>query len=1571
MKTKIKTIRTYTGILVIACVLATGGLLSCSKGSPRVVPADIIDTGNTDPSPGYFQPEISEIEPANGATGVYTNTMIVIRFNIPIDPVTLIPANITLASSSLGTLTSGTEFSTTMNDASNPTLLTISFTNSGLFSGGTVKAPLPAGDTITITLSSNIKSSKTDTDIESYPLLNAGSFHFSTGSIPDETAPVLNTSSLVPANGASSIALNLSAITVSFTEAGEIDATSINTKTFYLEQAGTRIPCTRTYSAATNTATLIPSEILSPGLPYTVIITTGIRDLSGNTISSVFNWTFTTTSTNYDPVGTAPSFDYGPNVDGVDAGTLSSQLSWTSNKPVNYTISYGRNTTASDNTVSDPNSTKYYADEYTTISGLTQGRKYWYKITLTDKNLNTASSPVGSFNLPTTDMSIEDVSIANENQTTAGYVPSWWPGISSNYKGAILYWTDDSVGNNSIYAQKYDSTFTKTWLANGTPVFNESSHDYQIQNVAEDFSGGAIFTVTRDGAVGFYAKRMDSTGAVYNWGTSSDQSTDTGVQISSTGDSPVAAVVYNGYASTIVAAGTTEMNYNATSTLRFFDRDVDFTAATAVANNDVVVVPTTRAGSAVTTTNYRHMLNLSSAAVVSGNVYYIGDGIINFGTYTAEDHAIHAGSTYTNSTTKIYSDHMLPASVPSWLGTNDLVLDNTTSKYVRVTAARVDHSFTALTTNTAFSTQAYHMYSSGTSWSSTVAAGDIVANITDGTFAAVTSVVSNTELVLDTDIFSNSADSYAIFRADIAHQVDTGSPNTPYGKLFDYTKSWTSTVNTTDLVYYFVSTLISYSGNISSVVSNNELTLSSNVCTETDQTYNIYDTVTSGTCDTPISLSHRDGSYLYDASVTWTLGVNYSIGDTVTNTDDTNNGVITGYDSFYNELILDWQVFNGGSGEGYIVIHGLKDSGNPDLRNYHLTCNGKLWTSNVSNNYLVVNTTTSGKALVTNVTNTDLTLNADIFEDSTNTFKVYMPLNTSTACGPFTNSMYDGSANFSSILANDLVYNTTDNSFSTVNSVILPTVLNLDYNIFSATSEGYKLYHNYCTTHLPTLGLTGQSSNFLNPFFELTVTALTARIANGTTFTAYNYIGKTGTADAEPSNPLYDTNGTFTTYPVIASDFALNFSLPYAPTDPAVSRVIGTVYAQDLSLNTSDPVFTDADDYSIIRGLDTATSTIITIGAASSVSSTHLVSSANHFTTYPVVVGDLIYNITDSRHAVVTSVNSATDLTLSNDIFDTIGDRYAVIRQKGILFVWHNGSNIYGCVVSANSPSTVLKATATLVTNAQNPKLIPDMYGNAILVYENTFSNRIQYRLLNSAMTIIDSGTVDTTNPTQTILSVIPDDEHGAMVLYKSAGTSIRGQWLRQLTAGTITPWPGVSGFGVISATTSDEDFGYSYNSGTPYIIAVYTKGDGNIYAKRAYNGAVGETTICSESSNQSNPHIFLNKSDPTRTIITWDDDRYWTSVGYAIFGMEIDATTMSKTWIANAIGGTDDTNGIALIFNKYNDNIVNNLIVPYVDGGSTKAHLIWQDYRNYTTGSRRTDLQSYPVLNFEAELTP
>jgi len=93
-----------------------------------------------------------------------------------------------------------------------------------------------------------------------------------------------------PANGATAVPLNRK-ITAAFSKA--MDATTITTATFTVV-GGTNVAGAVTFDTGSNIATFAPAANLAANTTFTATITTGAKDLTGDSLASNFVWTFKT-----------------------------------------------------------------------------------------------------------------------------------------------------------------------------------------------------------------------------------------------------------------------------------------------------------------------------------------------------------------------------------------------------------------------------------------------------------------------------------------------------------------------------------------------------------------------------------------------------------------------------------------------------------------------------------------------------------------------------------------------------------------------------------------------------------------------------------------------------------------------------------------------------------------------------------------------------------------------------------------------------------------------------------------------------------------------------------------------------------------------------------------------------------------------------------------------------------------------------------------------------------------------------------------------------------------------------
>lgn len=554
-------------------------------------------------------------------------------------------------------------------------------------------------------------------------------------------------------------------------------------------------------------------------------------------------------------------------------------------------------------------------------------------------------------------------------------------------------------------------------------------------------------------------------------------------------------------------------------------------------------------------------------------------------------------------------------------------------------------------------------------------------------------------------------------------------------------------------------------------------------------------------------------------------------------------------------------------------------------------------------------------------------------------------------------------ADFSALAAiDDLVYNDTDDvSTFVIAPLLASSILNInDQASFDVAGEAYKIYRgDYCFDHL--------ENDALNPFYQITVNWNMGLVEPNpiTIYDSYNTTTATLVAENNPyPNPLFDNEANFVASGVANGDIVIDFD------GRQVARVDASVYAPRRHMLRMDgEIAANGEEYGIIRFVDGVTTVgdITAVGKATGISAGHLLDATGGAFT-AVSEGDVVYNHTDNQYAMVTSVN-VNDLTLSRDASFGAGDRYIVFRQRGVLYIWEEGGNIYCRTMRMANGTTQLRATAAIFAGTQ-PRAIPDGAGNALVVYRDA-GNIIRARLLNGrGATVFGPMSIDTVHANMSILRVEQDrnnvnpDRGGAMVLYTyDGGANLAVQWVRNtggaLARGNGGTWPD-GGRLVVAGAVTTSDMSFNYSGGNPYAVVTYQQ------ANKIYAGCVGQFTWSNPISTpatgtQQKPRIFLNGAN---TIILWEDNRFLSNVGYGIFGMKINATTGLKDagWRANT-SGADDYNGVAVILNQYNQLWPSQggvefsmCLMPYNDG--TEAVLFWEDYRQPTENANIAGLR-------------
>ncbi len=163
------------------------------------------------------------------------------------------------------------------------------------------------------TYSVSIATGVTDTSGNALASTVTSSF---TTEVGDITPPTVT--SISPANGTANVSTN-QGVSITFSEA--LDAATVNSGNISLRTgAGAVVSATVTYNAASRSITLTPAATLANSTTYTVSVTTGVKDTSGNALASTVTSSFTTEAPDVTPP-TVTSINPAGGAANVSAGT--------------------------------------------------------------------------------------------------------------------------------------------------------------------------------------------------------------------------------------------------------------------------------------------------------------------------------------------------------------------------------------------------------------------------------------------------------------------------------------------------------------------------------------------------------------------------------------------------------------------------------------------------------------------------------------------------------------------------------------------------------------------------------------------------------------------------------------------------------------------------------------------------------------------------------------------------------------------------------------------------------------------------------------------------------------------------------------------------------------------------------------------------------------------------------------------------------------------------------------------------------------------------------------------------
>jgi hypothetical protein len=269
---------TYTATITTGATDLAGNQLAGNQ-APWPAASNYVWSFTTGAAPDTTKPTVTFTVPANGATGVITNTKISATFSEAMDPLTITTATFTLQQGA--TAIPGTVIYSGVTAVFTPA--------TSLLNSSTYTATITTGAT-------DLAGNQLAGNQAPWPAASNYVWSFTTGAAPDTTRPrVILT---VPADLATGVLTNTK-ISATFSEA--MDPLTITTTTFTVKQGATSITGIVTYSGIT--AVFVPATTLAASTTYTAKITSGATDLAGNQLAgnqaplpaaSDYVWSFTT-----------------------------------------------------------------------------------------------------------------------------------------------------------------------------------------------------------------------------------------------------------------------------------------------------------------------------------------------------------------------------------------------------------------------------------------------------------------------------------------------------------------------------------------------------------------------------------------------------------------------------------------------------------------------------------------------------------------------------------------------------------------------------------------------------------------------------------------------------------------------------------------------------------------------------------------------------------------------------------------------------------------------------------------------------------------------------------------------------------------------------------------------------------------------------------------------------------------------------------------------------------------------------------------------------------------------------
>lgn len=496
-------------------------------------------------------------------------------------------------------------------------------------------------------------------------------------------------------------------------------------------------------------------------------------------------------------------------------------------------------------------------------------------------------------------------------------------------------------------------------------------------------------------------------------------------------------------------------------------------------------------------------------------------------------------------------------------------------------------------------------------------------------------------------------------------------------------------------------------------------------------------------------------------------------------------------------------------------------------------------------------------------------------------------------------------------------------------------------------------------------GLASAPGEWIGPYYRIQIDRNLTNLADGKNFTIYRYHAGPFTSELS-ANPLWDTAPATLFNPgttVLAGDIVVNEKTNAAAAAYAAVAAINPARDTDYALNLSADIMDHTDIYSILRMPAVATIRGVGYNTDLGVNDYQLHDTWANFTVWPVNPGDVVFNIdaVPVLSAMVVTRDSATQLTLSADIFNGANHKYIVFAKRGFLVTYVDAGDFIRARAFNNADGTPLGADFNVCTSGvnSNPVAVSDGAGNAIIFYQkgvDIYAKKVSAKgefftaWGVNADEASDAGILKLAG--YAIVHALPDRAIGRtggayLLAVNTAGTNFTILRINGDTGANIAGWP-------IAAVPGDSPriaVDYITGGADSNVIVTYRAPNAGYFHIRAagYTSAGGvyfaPLLVTSDTAlyNCVLPVITMadNAAGADMFYVSWFDGRFFNPSGYSIFAQSYTSVPAVR-WAVNGIYisapasmGYDNPLYMRLLF------VDDNTGTPF------GVMPVWLDYRN------------------------